>query len=328
MALNQNPIQKFIDTLIQDFLFLLSDPISFLDTYFFSAPGYNLYNTIVYTSLGIIAIFFIGKIILRINKFGTDRWGEERYKKVQIDTEFFISILPYIFIGSTLRALQDIAKQEKIIPLLRFPYQIFEDRLFVTPGVYIFTIILTLLVGISSIFISQEYLQDNNRFSNWRVTFFTIGIGISLLLFIPIFPLLIIQPGFFEGGFVILLLTGLFAFSFIWIAKIVSNRYIPNSSIRFEESSAMITQMFDAFNTVIAIEFFGYQEKHYLPSILFEGSFGSWPFLIIKFTIVLLFIWAVRGFENENIEKWLLWVVFLLGLATGTRDFLRLVTGT
>ncbi|WP_455141502.1 DUF63 family protein [Candidatus Hodarchaeum mangrovi] len=328
MALNQNLIQEFIDTLIQDLIFLLSDPISFLDTYFFSAPGYNLYNTIIYTSLGIVAIFLIGKIIIRINKFGTDRWGEEHFKKVQMDTEFFLSILPYIFIGSTLRALQDIAKQEKILPILNFPYQIFEDRLFVTPGVYIFTIVLTLFVGISSIFISQEYLQDSRRFSNWRVTFFTIGVGISIFLFIPIFPLLIIQPGFFEGGFVILILTGLFAFLFTKIAKIISNKNKPNSSIRFEESSAMITQMFDAFNTVIAIEFFGYQEKHYLPSLIFEGPFGSWPFLIIKFIVVLLFIWAVRGFENENIEKWLLWVVFLLGLATGTRDFLRLVTGT
>ena len=90
----------------------------------------------------------------------------------------------------------------------------------------------------------------------------------------------------------------------------------------------MTTQMYDAINTVIAIEFFSYEEKHYLPSLLFEGPFGSWPFLFIKFGIVLFFFWALRGFENEEQERWLLWVVFLLGLATGTRDLLRLVTNT
>ena len=90
----------------------------------------------------------------------------------------------------------------------------------------------------------------------------------------------------------------------------------------------MVTQMFDAFNTVIAIEFFNYQEKHYLPAILFDTPLGAWPFLALKFGVVLAFIYAVRGVESEEIQKWLLWVVFLLGLATGTRDFLRLVTNT
>ena len=90
----------------------------------------------------------------------------------------------------------------------------------------------------------------------------------------------------------------------------------------------MVTQMFDGINTVIAIEFYNYQEQHYLPSILFNTPWGAWPFLIIKFVVVLIFIYAVRGIENKEMSYWLLWVVFLLGLATGTRDFFRLVTNT
>ena len=155
-----------------------------------------------------------------------------------------------------------------------------------------------------------------------------LGIIIEIILFLPIIPLMFTSSEYLIGGGIIVILTLMFALVFNIIAKSVSHRFFPESPIRIEEILAMITQMFDAFNTVIAIEFFGYQEKHYLPALLFNTPLGSWPFLIIKFGIVLLFFWALRGFENRNLERWLLWVVFLLGLATGTRDFLRLVTNT
>ncbi len=323
MTIQQNLIQDLLEKFVQDLKFLITDPINFFDTYFFSAPGYNLYNTITYTIVGILSILLIGKIIITLNKRGNEHWGEEHFIPVQMDSEFFISILPFIFIGSTLRALQDIADQNKIIS----PYEIFADRLFVTPGVYIVTIFLTLTIGIVSIFGSQEYLKSVRYFSNWRFLFFVIGVIIESILIIPIFFLLT-DFNFIFGGTVILILTGIFGVVFHVLTVHLSQKYIPNTPIRKEEKLAMITQMFDAINTVIAIEFFGYQEKHYLPALLFNTPLGSLPFLLIKFIIVWLFIWAVRGIKKDNLERWLLWVVFLLGLATGTRDFLRLVTNT
>ncbi len=313
----------FIETLIQDLALLLRDPITFLDTYFFSAPGYNLYNTLVYATVGILAIILVGKIIQLLNRKGSERWRDE-FIKIQMDTEFFIAILPYIFIGSTLRALQDIAVQDRIIS----PYEIFADRVFVTPGVYIVTILLTILIGTLSIVLSQEFFQEINPFNNWRVTFMTLGIIIEAVLFIPIIPLLFAESENLFGGGIILTLTVIFGVVFHLLAKRISGQFFSDVPIRREETLATLTQMFDAFTTVIAIEFFSYQEKHYLPAILFNTPIGAWPFLIIKLGITLLFIWAVRGLENRNLEQWLLWVVFLLGLATGTRDFLRLITNT
>ncbi len=326
MSVQQNIIQEFLDGIfkaVNTFLKEIVDPISFIYKYFISEEGYNFYNTIVYTAIGILAILIIGKIIVRINQKGVKRWGEEQFIPIQMDSEFFVSILPYIFIGSTLRALQDIADQNKIIS----PYEIFGLRLFVTPYVYVITILLTLTVGLISIFISQEYLKDVQRFSNWRNTFLTIGIIIEIILFFPIIFLLT-DPYYIGGGVIILVLSGIFGVLFHFIATRVSQWYLPEVIVQREEILAMITQMFDAFNTVIAIEFFNYQEKHYLPSILFNTPWGAWPFLGLKFGIVLLFIYVVRGVEQKDIQKWLLWVVFLLGLATGTRDFLRLITNT
>lgn len=241
-----------------------------------------------------------------------------------MDSEFFIAILPYIFVGSTLRALQDIAVQDKIIS----PYEIFADRVFVTPGVYIVTILLTILIGIFSIILSQEFFQEINPFNNWRVTFMTLGVIIEAILFIPVIPLVFSESENIFGGGIILSLTVIFGIVFHLLAKRISNQYFSDVPIRREETLATLTQMFDAFATVIAIEFFNYQEKHYLPALLFNTPIGAWPFLIIKLSITLLFIWAVRGLENRNLEQWLLWVVFLLGLATGTRDLLRLITNT
>ncbi|MFX0087270.1 MAG: DUF63 family protein [Candidatus Hodarchaeota archaeon] len=324
MTLYQDSIENFIESIIDDLSFLLTDPLGFFDFYFFSAPGYNLYNTIVYMGVGLLLILLIGKFIIKINQKGAERWGEDKYIPVQMDKEFFISILPYIFIGSSLRALQDIAVEGRIIS----PYEIFADRAFVTPGVYLVTIILTITMGIASILVSQEYLKSSQKFSNWRNTFFTIGVVLELILVIPFIPLLLEDQSFFIGGAAIIIVTVAFGAIFSIISDKFSAKYISDVPIRREEKLAMITQMFDAFNTVIAIEFFGYIEKHYLPAIIFNTPLGSWPFLIIKFLIVLVFLWAVRGIENKNLENWLLWVVFLLGLATGTRDFLRLITKT
>ncbi|MHA1975424.1 MAG: DUF63 family protein [Candidatus Hodarchaeales archaeon] len=320
MTTLQNPFQNFIDDLVQ----LFTDPITFFDTYFFSAPGYNLYNTLTYTTIGILAILLVGRIIIGLNRWGSLRWGDDSFKPIQMDNEFFIAILPYIFIGSSLRALQDVAKAEMIIS----PYEFFGDRLFVTPGVYIVTILLTISLGIGSILISQEYLQKRKYVSNWRITFALIGIALEFILIIPFIPLLIEDQTNMLGGFSIIVLTALFAIVFHYTADWWSQKFFPDVPIRREEKLAMITQMFDATNTVIAIEFFSYEEKHYLPAILFQSPVGSWSFLFIKFGIVLFFLWSLRGFENRNIERWLLWVVFLLGLATGTRDFLRLITNT
>jgi len=324
MVLTQNPIRSFLDSLLSDLNFLMTDPIGFLDFYFLSAPGYNLYNTLIYMIVGLLLIFLIGKAIGVINQKGFERWGEDNFIPVQMDQEFFIAILPYIFIGSSLRALNDIAIEGKII----FPYEIFADRIFVTPGVYIVTIILTMGIGISSIILSQEFLKYSPKFSNWRKTFFVVGAFIELALIIPFIPLLIADQSYFIGGVTIIGLTLIFGWGFTFTANKYSDKFLPEAPIRREEKLAMITQMFDAFNTVIAIEFFGYVEKHYLPAIIFDTFFGSWPFLIIKFIIVLVFIWTVRGIKNNNIQNWLLWIVFLLGLATGTRDFLRLITKT
>jgi uncharacterized membrane protein len=324
MTTLQNPLQDFLDMIFQDLALLFSDPILFLDTYFFSAPGYNLYNTIIYCSVGIFAIFLIGRIIISLNSNGSSRWGEDKFIPIKMDDGFFIAVLPYIFIGSTLRALQDLAKEGLVFP----PYEFFADRVFVTPGVYIVTILLTIIVGIASIFISQEYLKKNRYFSNWRYTFAASGIVIEALLIIPFVPLLITTEVNMFGGLIIILGTVVFGIIFHYSADLYSAKFTSGAPIRREEKLAMITQMFDAINTVVAIEFFTYQEKHYLPAMLFQTPAGSWPFLLIKFGVVALFLWALRGFENRNIERWLLWVVFLLGLATGTRDFLRLVTNT
>ncbi|MHA2306119.1 MAG: DUF63 family protein [Candidatus Hodarchaeales archaeon] len=324
MVLTQNPVEDIIIPILNDLSFLLTDPIGFFDTYFFSAPGYNFYNTVVYMSVGILLIFLIGKLIVRLNLKGSQRWGEDNFIPIQMDKEFFIAILPFILIGSSFRALNDVVEAGKIIS----PYEFFGDRVFVTPGVYLVTILLTIFVGIFSIILSQEYLKSSKKFSNWRNTFFTIGLIIEAIIFIPFIPLLLEDQSYLIGGLVIILCTIIFGLIFSFSSDKFSERFFPNVPINHQEKLAMIGQMYDAFNTVIAIEFFGYVEKHYLPAIIFQTPIGSWPFLIVKFALVLFFMWAVRGLENKNLENWLLWVVFLLGLATGTRDFLRLITKT
>ncbi|MHA2032310.1 MAG: DUF63 family protein, partial [Candidatus Kariarchaeaceae archaeon] len=220
MTIEQNPLQTFLDTLFEDLSLLLTDPITFFDTYFFSAPGYNLYNTIVYTSLGIFGILIVGKIIIILNQKGATKWGDDSFIPIRMDNEFFIAILPYIFIGSSLRALQDVAKQGKVLPL----YEIFGDRLFVTPGVYIVSILFTIAIGTISIYVSQEYMRNRKFFSNWRKTFAFVGVMIELLLLVPFIPLIFEDQSNLMGGMVIILGTILFSIIFHYLGTIYSQR--------------------------------------------------------------------------------------------------------
>src|SRR3989338_1876579 len=69
----------------------------FFQTYFIDpvmqGTGYNIYNTLVYALLLVIAVFATYKLLKKM--------------KITIDNKFAIGILPYIILGGLLRALED-----------------------------------------------------------------------------------------------------------------------------------------------------------------------------------------------------------------------------
>ncbi|MDI6708891.1 MAG: DUF63 family protein, partial [Candidatus Thermoplasmatota archaeon] len=86
----------------------------------------------------------------------------------------------------------------------------------------------------------------------------------------------------------------------------------------------------DASATFVGINFYGYAEKHPLPTLAI-GIFGAWIMYPLKFIVVSLVIYLLRiryrAIVDENAKWLIIFCVFVLGLAPGIRDTLRIGIG-
>src|SRR3989344_6208808 len=87
--------------------------LDFIQKYFinpiYTGEGYNVYNTIAYAIILIIAAYGVYKLLMKL--------------KISIDRKFFLGILPFVAMGGVLRSLQDAG--------------ITANPLFITPLIYI-----------------------------------------------------------------------------------------------------------------------------------------------------------------------------------------------
>ena len=71
--------------------------MGFFEQYFIdpiiSGSGYNVYNTLAYAALLIVAVFVTYKLLKKM--------------KIAIDDRFMLGVLPYVILGGLLRALED-----------------------------------------------------------------------------------------------------------------------------------------------------------------------------------------------------------------------------
>jgi len=107
-----------------------------------------------------------------------------------------------------------------------------------------------------------------------------------------------------------------------------------STSLHGLNSLMIFSQFLDGAATFAGLEFYGYREKHVLPSLLIDLTGTAAVMFLLKFLVLLFAIYLLDvefRKELENHSK--LWglvklVVIILGLAPGTRDMLRLAFGT
>ncbi|ADC48006.1 hypothetical protein mru_2156 [Methanobrevibacter ruminantium M1] len=252
----------------------------FIQTTFFS--GYTIFNTVIYT---LILLIFIIAII-------------KMFKKIKIDPISIIyPIIPYIFLGSLIRALVDNGVYPKTVFLI-------------TPGLYILVGLITIASLLFSLFLY------NRKNIDYRYTLSIIGV-ILLIPNIIMIPRLNIIPVIY------VLITWIIASSiFVLISYI-----IPFFKDRIN-LSIISAHMFDASTTFVAVEFFNYSEQHVLANTLyqlFDTSITMFPMKIIVIVAVLYII--DQYFDDETIKSLLKLTVFVLGLAPGLRNFLTMAIG-
>ena len=273
-----------------------------IQTTFFS--GYTIFNTVVYT---LILVIFILAII-------------KMFRKIEIDPiSIFYSIIPFIFLGSSTRALVDNGIYPKTIFLI-------------TPGLYILVGMITIFSFLFSIYLF------NKKGIDYRYTLLFLGILFSIpnIIFFS-------NVNFTAIAYVILtwiIVSIIFlamAFFVLYIKNIiVENNGEKNISNTLEKIkkykinfSILLAHLFDASTTYVAVEYYNYYEQHVLPNAinqLFDTYLTLFPMKIIVIIGALYII--DQYFDDLMIKNLLKLTVFVLGLAPGLRNILTMAIGT
>lgn len=274
----------------------------FIQSTFFS--GYTVFNTVVYTLILVIFILVIIKM----------------FKKLEIDPlSIFYSIIPFIFLGSSTRALVD----NGILPKTVF---------LITPGLYILVGLITILSFLFSIYLF------NKKGIDYRYSLFFIGLIFSL-------PNLMFFSNVNFTALIDVIVTWVLS-SLIFLGLVFFVLYIKNNVIKNMDKinlsnfiqkikkykinfSIVFAHLFDASTTYVAVEYFNYTEQHVLPNALyqlFDTYLTLFPMKIIVIVAVLYII--DQYFDDLTIKNLLKLTVFVLGLAPGLRNILTLILGT
>ncbi|KZX16508.1 hypothetical protein MBCUT_08100 [Methanobrevibacter cuticularis] len=254
--------------------------LDFFQKYFFS--GYTLFNTLFYGIILIIAIFGIIKIFEHYNINPTD---------------LIFPLIPFIFLGSGVRALVDNGI---------YPYNWF----LITPGIYFIVgalAIISLLFGV--------FLQ-NRKNIDYRYTIFFIGLFLAIPNLINIHSLNLIAIA------QVLIVWSFLSGIFIIIGKFWS---LFKNKINLAILSAHI---FDASTTFMAVDFYGYWEQHVLPNSIYDLSGTAITMFPLKILVITLSLYLIDKYiEDEILSGTLKLAIFILGLAPGVRNFLTLAIG-
>jgi uncharacterized membrane protein len=250
--------------------------------------GYNPINTLTWGLL-------LGVIILGLIRIF-------RSLNIKIDEKLLSYTIPYILAGSSLRVIED-------ADLIKPP----ASYLLITPLIYF----LVFLITATSLILCT-------RFGGRRS--FQIYAGIGLLwTFINLVALssigvqrpLVPAAVLFLGSAITALIL-LIRRSFSWLS-FLDNRY--NLAILY-------SHMLDASSTYIGVDWFGYYEKHVVPTYLIN-FFGTAAIMYPLKLLVLLPVLSIldTSMEDPSLRNLTKLVLITLGLAPAVRNTLRLTLG-
>jgi uncharacterized membrane protein len=267
-----------------DFSQILSQISQFIGTYLiYFGPGYNIFNTVVFgIALGIIVILII-KMFRYIEKDPKD---------------LVIPVIPYIFLGSSTRALVD----NGIYPL---------SYLLITPGIYFITGFITIFTLLLSVYIEKR--------TNFDYRYFILIVGVIICI-----PNILSIPH--------INWVALFQVIGAWV--LVSSIFVVlrNKWGLIKDKfnlSVILAQIFDASATFVAIDFYPYMEQHVLPNALIGLTGTAMVMFPLKIIIILMALYVIDYYlEDKTIKNMLKLAIFILGMATGLRDLLSLCMGT
>jgi uncharacterized membrane protein len=255
--------------------------------------GYNPVNTITWAIILGLSLFGVVKLLNKL--------------KVTVDEVFIFAVSPYIFVGGSLRVIEDAGT---VAAPLKY--------LLIAPLIYflIFAVCVAALVG-------SVGLQRVTRI-NYHWPFALVGVGWGVLNL----WLLYTRATSFNAPFLALILTVVAALS---LGVYVIARLLNFTLLKDRVNAYVLDgQLFDATATSFGLTFLSYAEKHVLPNFLIEATgtaFVMYPLKIIVTIPVLFIIDQYLKNESKNLTGLVKLAILIVGIAPAVRDTLRMTLG-
>jgi uncharacterized membrane protein len=250
--------------------------------------GYNPVNTVTWAILLGICILGLIRIFKRLD--------------LKMDEKLVLYTLPYVLAGSSLRVIEDAG-------LVTPP----ASYLLITPLIYF----LVFLVTTASLILTRKILGEN-----FHRVYATIGllwtfVNLAALSTIgiqrPLVPVAVLFLGTFLTGIIYLLRVPLPQLNFL------DNRY--NLAILY-------SHMLDASSTYIGVDWFGYYEKHVVPTYLIDLTGTAAIMYPLKLLVLLPLLSIIDKYiEDKSLLNLTKLALIVLGLAPAIRNTLRLTLG-
>lgn len=209
--------------------------------------------------------------------------------KIKIDKRLGISIAPFVLLGSSARLMVDSGLTDTF--------------LLITPLIYFVIFAVTLAVLLITRYIEKRF----------KIPYYKIMTSVGIIL--AAIPLSLLRIGNPTAVLYILAFYAAWPIIFYFVRWNSANKVVAS------------IQMFDATNTAVALNFFGYSEQHVVPN-LFIGILSPWVFIPVKLIAVIAALVLIDKYsDDKEFNNYLKLVIGILGGATSVRDFLRLIAG-
>lgn len=258
--------------------------------------SYNHFDMFVYVIILFAGVFAILKLLNKL--------------KIKVDEDFVIATIPYIFMGSVFRVVEDAG-------LLKPPVKYF----FITPLIYF--VIFAICFG--SLIITR-YLEKKKKIKNYIRIYAGAGVVLSLAG-----VAIIAYYNSSNLNFAILVYSLVPAIVLTEIIKRISPAigmtYLRSRMYSF----AVFSFLLDSLTTYIGVDLLGYTNKHPFSSLL-ASIFGTGavliPLSLILAIIIILLLEKDSMKDADKGEKYMMTLTLIvLGFSMGARNLLAMVFG-
>lgn len=258
--------------------------------------GYNPVNTITWALLLVLCLFLTLKLLKKLG--------------ITIDKPFIAAVSPYIFVGASLRVMED---AELFSPPLSY--------VLITPLIYFLLFfccvaILTISVKLSRTRKIRDY--------NYKLAFGLVGM---VWLFANLMILLrkeeIISPWVL---FAVIGISGIM----LSVIYVIGAKFSVNFLTEKLNVSVLAAHLLDASSSHIGIDILGYSGKHVIEGIIvkYAGSAAGMYPLKLGILIPVLYLLETQFDEREReLKNLVLLALIVIGLAPAVRNTLRMILG-